>query len=274
MPCGYRTGTKTLAIHFHTGITLSSSEQRMIDSQTNTVILGTQAVPLARAGIASHTTGLLSTIGLARRLQEDHIPFMKVVEKRGGAWSPGLTAAERETLFAIVLDTLAWCTGRGRGGFDLDRYDITEALRIPLATFVTLHENGMLRGCIGSLGPESPLFMSVHENAVNAALRDPRFPPVTPRELPLLRVDVSVLSPIVPITGVSEFRIGEHGIILEKGFHRAVYLPEVAPEQGWTVDETLDSLSAKAGLPPGAWRTGASFSVFSSVVLSAAEPGA
>jgi len=199
---------------------------------------------------------------------------MKIVEKRGGDWSPGLTAVEQEALYMIALDTLAWCIGHGRGGFDFERYAITDALRIPRATFVTLHENGMLRGCIGSLSPESPLYMSVHENAVNAALRDPRFPPVIPRDLPLLRVDVSVLSPIVPIAGPAEFRIGEHGIIMEKGFHRAVYLPEVAPEQGWTVEETLDSLSAKAGLPTGAWRTGASFSVFSSVVLSAAQAGA
>jgi AmmeMemoRadiSam system protein A len=126
----------------------------------------------------------------------------------------------------------------------------------------------MLRGCIGSLEPQAPLCRSVHENAVGAALRDPRFPPVSARELPRLVVDVSILSLIEPIAGPGAFRLGEHGIILEKGWHRAVYLPEVAPEQGWTVEETLCSLSEKAGLPPDAWRKGANFKVFSSVVLS------
>jgi len=194
---------------------------------------------------------------------------MNVQEKRSGEWSPGLTAAEQTTLYTLALDTLAWCVSHDRGRFDVDRYALTEAHRTPRATFVTLHEHGMLRGCIGSLQPEAPLYLSVHENAINAARRDPRFPPVTLREIPLLDVDVSILSPILPIAGPAEFRIGEHGIILEKGFHRAVYLPEVAPEQRWTVEETLCSLSEKAGLPADAWRSGTSFSVFSSVVLSA-----
>ncbi len=198
---------------------------------------------------------------------------MTVLEKRSGEWSPGLTAAEQATLYAIALDTVKWCVIRARAALDLERYSLTAGLLLPRATFVTLHKHGLLRGCIGSLQPEAPLYQSVHENAERAALHDPRFPPVGPRDLPLLRVDVSILSPILPIAGPADFRIGEQGIILEKGFHRAVYLPEVALEQGWTVEETLDSLSSKAGLPPDAWRSGASFQVFSSVVLSTTPTG-
>jgi len=193
---------------------------------------------------------------------------MIIVETRSGDWSPGLTATERETVFAIAMDTLKGCTAGGEKPFDFSIYALTPALETPRATFVTLHAQGMLRGCIGSLEPQAPLYASVHENAVSAALRDPRFPSVTARELPLLKVDVSILSPIEPITGPEAFRLGEHGIILEKGWHRAVYLPEVAPEQGWTVEQTLCSLSEKAGLPPDAWRSGALFKVFSSVVLA------
>lgn len=198
---------------------------------------------------------------------------MEVQEKRSGEWSPELTAAELTTLYTLALDTLAWCVGSDKGVFVFDRYALTAAHRLPRATFVTLHANGMLRGCIGSLQPEAPLYLSVHENAINAARRDPRFSPVTLRELPLLDLDVSILSPIQPITGPADFRLGEHGIILEKGFHRAVYLPEVAPEQGWTAEETLASLSEKAGLPANAWRSGVSLSVFSSVVLSVTKKG-
>jgi uncharacterized protein (TIGR00296 family) len=91
---------------------------------------------------------------------------------------------------------------------------------------------------------------------------------VTPAELPQLEVDLSVLSPIRAIMSLEEFKIGEHGIIIEKGSSRAVYLPEVAVEQKWSRDETLSSLSQKAGLPPDAWKQGARFKVFSSVVLS------
>jgi AmmeMemoRadiSam system protein A len=193
---------------------------------------------------------------------------MTIIEMRSGEWSPGLTGEERETVFSIALDTLAWCTAGSRGRFDFSVYHVTAALATPRATFVTLHEQGMLRGCIGSLEPQEPLYLSVHGNAVGAALHDPRFPPVSARALPRLVVDVSILGPIEPIAGPEAFRLGEHGIILEKGHYRAVYLPEVAPEQGWTVEETLCSLSEKAGLPPDAWRKGAVFKVFSSVVLS------
>ncbi len=188
--------------------------------------------------------------------------------ERSGLWSAGLTEPEQATVMAITADALAQAVGHTPTAFDVDRFALTPALRIARATFVTLHKGGMLRGCIGSLQPEAPLFQSVHDNALAAALHDPRFPSVTGRELLLLEVSVSILSPVEPIDTIAEFRIGEHGIILEKGWRRAVYLPEVATEQGWTVEETLISLCQKAGLPTDAWRTGASFKVFSSEVLS------
>lgn len=194
---------------------------------------------------------------------------MAIKEHCSGAWTPGLSADEQAVLFAIVEDTLHWgVKGGGRGEFDFKKYTLTEKLRQPVATFVTLKERGMLRGCIGSLAPVAPLYQSVHDNAISAALQDYRFHPVAPHELPLLEVHISVLSPIREIKTLDEFKLGEHGIILEKGGSRAVYLPEVAIEQKWTRDETLDSLSEKAGLSPGAWRSGARFKVFSSVVLS------
>jgi len=193
---------------------------------------------------------------------------MKRVEHRSGAWSPELNEAENETLFAIADDTLQWCTGGSREPFAFETYALTPALRRETATFVTLKINGRLRGCIGSLAPVAPLYQSVHDNAVNAAMRDHRFPRVTPQELERIDVHISILSPITDIPSIDHFRIGEHGIILEKGFHRAVYLPEVAVEQQWDVEQTLASLSRKAGMNADAWREGARFKVFSSVVIS------
>jgi AmmeMemoRadiSam system protein A len=194
---------------------------------------------------------------------------MGILEHKSGQWSPGLTDAEKATLFAIAEDTLRWCTAAQRAGeFSFETYDLTPKLHARTATFVTLKVGGRLRGCIGSLTPVAPLYRSIHDNAVNAALRDPRFAAVAARELAGIDVHLSILSPIRGIAAIEEFRIGEHGIIVEKGMHRAVYLPEVAVEQKWTVEETLSSLSRKAGLPPDAWREGASFKVFSSVALS------
>lgn len=194
--------------------------------------------------------------------------YRAMKEHKSGTWTPGLSDEEKTTLFSVARDTLKWCVEGGKGKFDFKKYTLTPLLKTDMATFVTLKIRGSLRGCIGSLAPMDPLYLSVHENAVNAALRDPRFPPVQPDELSRISVDVSVLSPIRDIPSLDDFKIGQMGIILEKGRYRAVYLPEVATEQGWTIEETLSSLSMKAGLPPNAWREGAKFKVFESVVLS------
>lgn len=191
-----------------------------------------------------------------------------VKEQKSGKWTPALTDAEKATLFAIAQDTLDWCVKGGKGDFPFDRYTITDKMKQDMATFVTLKIGDMLRGCIGSLAPVEPLYKSVHNNAINAAIHDYRFRPVTPGELSKINVHISVLSPIEDIPSLDSFKLGEHGIIMEKGPYRAVYLPEVAIEQKWTKDETLESLSEKAGLPGDAWKKGAKFKIFSSVVLS------
>ena len=192
----------------------------------------------------------------------------QVKEHRSGEWTPGLSDDERRVLFAIARDTLDWCVRGRKGTFTFEKYTLTPRLKADMGTFVTLKIRGRLRGCIGTLVAVEPLYQSVHHNAVNASLRDPRFSPVRLDELPKLEVDVSILSAMRPIPSLKEFKIGQHGILMEKGMAGAVYLPEVAVEQGWGVEETLSSLSMKAGLAPDAWRDGAQFKVFESVVLS------
>ena len=193
----------------------------------------------------------------------------KVKEHKSGEWSPMLDNAEKETLFAITTATLEWCVKGGEGSFSFDKYTITPKLKVPTHTFVTLKIKGGLRGCIGSLPPMSPdpLCKSVHENAINAASRDYRFPQVTERELKDIDVHISLLSPVKAIASLDEFIIGKHGIIFRKGRNRSVFLPEVAVEQNWTKEDTLTHLSMKAGLEQDAWRSGAEFEVFESVVL-------
>jgi len=192
----------------------------------------------------------------------------KVKEHKSGTWSPELSDEEKSTLFDIARDTIDWAVKGKKGKFEFDRYEITEKMKVETATFVTLKIGERLRGCIGSLVPVSAMYMSVHENAINAAMRDPRFRPVTEQEVGKLDVHISLLSSIEPIESLDEFKIGEHGIILENGFYRAVYLPEVAVEQGWTKEETLSQLSLKAGMGADGWKMkNTVFKVFSSVVL-------
>jgi AmmeMemoRadiSam system protein A len=120
--------------------------------------------------------------------------------------------------------------------------------------FVTLHEKGDLRGCIGMLEARAPLDETVREMAEAAALRDWRFQPVTPDELKDLDIEISVLSPLRRITDINEIRVGEHGIWITKGPYRGVLLPQVATEQGYDRITFLQQTCRKAGLPPDAWK--------------------
>jgi len=127
---------------------------------------------------------------------------------------------------------------------------------------------GELRGCIGQVFPTYPLHEAVVIAAVNAALDDPRFPPVTADELGRLAVEVTVLSTPRPVSSWKEIELGRHGILLDQNGRRAVFLPQVPGEQGWTLEETLEHLSRKAGLSGTAWRDPATrFSVFEGQVI-------
>ena len=145
---------------------------------------------------------------------------------------------------------------------------IDEEMKQPAGAFVTLHKGGMLRGCIGEIDPDRPLFDVVMDHALNAAFKDPRFPPVSPDELDALHIEISALSAPVPVGIWTDIEIGRHGIILRLRRASAVFLPQVAPEQGWTLETTLRHLSVKAGLDPDAWKDpDARFLVFEATVF-------
>ena len=145
--------------------------------------------------------------------------------------------------------------------------EITPAMTQVCGAFVTLHKDGRLRGCIGEIIPTRPVYKAVMAQAVNAGLRDYRFPTVEPSELEEIDFEVSVLTPARSVASVSEIVLGTHGIILQKRDHSALFLPQVATEQGWDLETTLTHLSQKAGLPGDAWREGASFEVFEAIVF-------
>ncbi|RMD81225.1 MAG: AmmeMemoRadiSam system protein B [Lentisphaerae bacterium] len=129
------------------------------------------------------------------------------------------------------------------------------------ACFVTLRIGERLRGCIGSIMAHRPLIDDLIGNAIQAAFHDPRFPPLSLDELEETNIHLSILSSPRPVTSPDEIILGYHGIILNHGPARAVFLPEVAIEQGWDLEETLQALSRKAGLPANAWEQ-ATFEVF------------
>ena len=141
----------------------------------------------------------------------------------------------------------------------------------PRGVFVTLKKRGNLRGCIGRMVPDRPLANLVGTMALQAAFEDPRFRAVTLQELPDLEIEISVLTPMKPVSGPEAIVVGRDGVLLKKGGRSAVFLPQVAPEQGWGRDEMLDNLSRKAGLSASAWREGAEFSTFQALVFTEAD---
>lgn len=191
--------------------------------------------------------------------------------RNSGAGETALTSAEKATLLRLARDTLEAClkdrkTPDARGG----PYAITPALREHRGAFVTLKAQGKLRGCIGYIQPIEPLYEAVQQNAINAATRDSRFSPVKANELSTIEIEISALTPPVPVASCQDIVLGRHGIILKKGSHQAVFLPQVAPEQGWDLSETLRHLSLKAGLSGDDWRDpDAEFLVFTAEVIEA-----
>jgi MEMO1 family protein len=154
-------------------------------------------------------------------------------------------------LLAIARAAIGHCLGVQT---EPPRTDVSPWLARPGATFVTLKLEGKLRGCIGSLAPSRSLGVDVAENAVGAALRDPRFAPLTPAEWPRCELEVSVLSSPKPLHFADEaellaqLRPGEDGVILEQGGRRATFLPQVwdgLPDKR----AFLAELMRKAGIP-------------------------
>ncbi len=136
--------------------------------------------------------------------------------------------------------------------------DALPELAEPGASFVTLTQDGALRGCIGSLEAQRPLATDVAENAFAAAFRDPRFAPLSERELAHTRVEVSLLTPAEPFPVLSEadaltrLRPGIDGLIFSYGRRRATFLPQVW-ESLADPRQFLVQLKLKAGLPGDFW---------------------
>ncbi len=141
------------------------------------------------------------------------------------------------------------------------------ALREKSGAFVTLHKAGRLRGCIGYVEAVKPLCETVRECAFAAALRDPRFEPVTIDELPAVRLEISVLSPLQEIAP-EQIEVGRHGLLVSRGFQRGLLLPQVAIEWKWDRERFLEEACIKAGLPPDTWRQGVKIQAFTARVFS------
>ncbi|UCC33193.1 MAG: TIGR00296 family protein [Candidatus Bathyarchaeota archaeon] len=162
--------------------------------------------------------------------------------------------------------------------------DLPKELMERCGVFVTLnsfrHGKRELRGCIGFPYPTDPLARAVIESAINSATQDPRFLPISIEELDQIIFEISVLTPPQlirvekPQDYPSEIEIGQDGLIVERGYHKGLLLPQVPVEWGWDVEEFLCHSCQKAGLPPDCWLTkGTRIHKFGCVIAQETTPG-
>lgn len=139
--------------------------------------------------------------------------------------------------------------------------DVPDAARRKRGTFVTLHRNGMLRGCIGNLDAEKTVFDGIVDNAINAAFHDSRFQPLSEEELKDTNIEISILTPSEPLEYIdgndliSKLEPGIDGVTIKKRFKGATFLPQVW-QQLQDPAQFLTHLCLKAGLKDQEWMDG------------------
>ncbi|MCF8369616.1 MAG: AmmeMemoRadiSam system protein B [Bacteroidales bacterium] len=165
-----------------------------------------------------------------------------------------LNAEEKGQLLKIARNTIEAYLKTGDIPM-LNAGDYSKNLQTPCGAFVTLKKNHQLRGCIGLFSSEEPLVKVIQHMAIAAATQDSRFPPVTSKELPGLILEISILTPLKQIKDVAEIELGKHGIYIKKGYRTGTFLPQVATETGWGLEEFLGHCARdKAGIGWYGWK--------------------
>lgn len=162
-----------------------------------------------------------------------------------------LSAEDRKELLKLARDTIETYVAKSF----IHKYVCkTGPLCEPAGAFVTIHNKGRLRGCIGMIESDEQLYATVMEMAIEAT-RDPRFEPVNEYELKEIDIEISVLFPKKRIFSIDDIEMGKHGVMVKRGFAHGVFLPQVAKETGWTREEFMAHLCRdKAGLPADSYR--------------------
>ncbi|MBV9088153.1 MAG: AmmeMemoRadiSam system protein A [Acidobacteriaceae bacterium] len=167
---------------------------------------------------------------------------------------------------AELLRIARGCIGAALNVAGFEVGEVSEHLSQPRGAFTTLHTRGDLRGCVGYIFPVRPLYRTVGDTAVSAALHDTRFPPVTAEEFPRLSIEISVLSPMQAIAP-EDIEVGRHGLLITYGSRRGLLLPQVPVEHCWDANTFLQQTCHKAGLPEDAWQHGATIEAFTAEIF-------
>ena len=176
-----------------------------------------------------------------------------------------LNNEQKKKLLLIARESLAYYLEHGK----MKNFSVEDKVLLQKqAAFVTLKNKGNLRGCIGYIAAVKPLYETIADMAVQAGTNDPRFNPVTIKELKDITIEITVLSPFKKIDSIDEIEVGKHGLYIKKGFYSGLLLPQVATEYGWEREEFLMHVCFKAGLSEDAWKKDAEIYIFSGQVFS------
>jgi AmmeMemoRadiSam system protein A len=166
-----------------------------------------------------------------------------------------MSQSERQVLLVLARGAIA---AHVNGASRAAKYELSdgELNARSAGVFVTLHKGNQLRGCIGHIEADEPLSQAVTRCAVAACSCDPRFPPLARDELAFVHIEISVLGALEPVSNPADIDVGVHGLLVEKGGHRGLLLPQVATEWKWDRAQFFAQTCRKAGLPPDAWKSG------------------
>ena len=183
---------------------------------------------------------------------------------------PTLSAQQRERLLELARDAISNAL-HNRQSLYAEEED--PALNRLSGAFVTLKMDNELRGCVGHIRGDTPLYQIVQEMAVAAATADPRFQPITLEELGQTNIEISILSPLRRINDIHQIEVGTHGLVIYARGQQGMLLPQVAVEEGWDRETFLESLCEKAGLTPDCWQNHPTLYTFTAVVFGENEGG-
>ena len=222
------------------------------------------------AGIKNKVVGYLSAVsykepGGAEKIEE---------KEKSGSYVKGeddmeefvLSKEDKVTLLKIARGTLENYLKDG-GGFKINK--VSDNIKKDRGAFVTLTENGSLRGCIGRIVSDMPLYKVISKMAIAAAVEDPRFPPVKYNELKNIKIEISVLTPFSKVEDLNDIKVGRDGLMIRQGFYSGLLLPQVPSEYGWDRETFLKEVCLKAGLPVSAYKDkDSTLYKFSAIVFS------
>lgn len=149
-----------------------------------------------------------------------------------------VTQEEKKLMLKIARESLAHYLSTGKI-LDYDESILPDSLMARRGVFVSIHKGRALRGCVGNMNSDQPVYKMIQREVISASTNDSRFPPVKYSELPQLCIEVSILGKLIKIDSIDKIQLGKHGIYIRQGSNSGTFLPQVAESTGWSVEEFL-----------------------------------